>query len=419
MPETGDTLSEQNSSISSEKECLGTLEIIKVEAASFPEAHTILAESVRDQVRHNVEHRLNDMEQADFYESLNLASASISKFIENFVNNPELTDKYKNVASEYLESLKVWSKTINFSEISHPYIQEAMSKKGVTGEELNILVGYMLQDETVGCQSGTYKQGEKVYIWHTEEDVEDSPGDRFDRSRILQVSVRGNAAQVEDRYSFVYPDLLPGPAYCFGKDFFYCVDSQRAAEHNGTPDVPANFVCWVMWRMGKDADAREIVDTFSPYTSGYTINTANIIRNEDGVELKAGKIEFAYDLVSEFTAAESKPLISLNVPEKGSALFNIDDPTYAEVEPWYKDREDRAQRLVGKLGNSHFGVNPYSLFRMLGNGLGNANEGAAFANRDVKSYVVTELSPDVTKVFAGPATADKGDWDSKVVRLEL
>ena len=419
MPEARDTLSEQNSAISSEKERLSTLEVIKAETSSFPEAHAILAESVKEQVHHNLEQRLKSLGQEDFYESLNLASASLSKFIDNFVNNPEVPEKYKNVASEYLESLKVWSGTINFYEIAHPYIQEAMSKKGVAAEELNILVGYILQDEAVGCQSGMYKQGEKVYLWHTEEDVADNPGDRFDKSRILQVSVRGGGGQTEDRYCFVYPDLLPGPAYCFGKDFFYSVDSQRAAEHNGSSDVPANFVCWAMWRLGKDADAREIVDTFSPYTSGYTINIAKVVRDDGGAALKVGKIEFAYGLVSEFTAAESKPMVSLNVPEKGSALFGIDDPTYNEVAPWYQEREDRATRLVGKLGNLNFGINPYSLFRMLGNGLGNSKEGFGFANSDVKSYVVTELSAGVTKVYAGPASADKSDWDSKVVRFEL
>jgi len=146
MPEGRDTLSEQNSAISSEKERLSTLEVIKAETSSFPEAHAILAESVKEQVHHNVEQRLKSLGQEEFFESLNLASASLSKFIDNFVNNPEVPEKYKNVASEYLESLKVWSGTINFSEIAHPYIEEAMSKKGVAAEELNILVGYILQD---------------------------------------------------------------------------------------------------------------------------------------------------------------------------------------------------------------------------------------------------------------------------------
>ena len=63
MPEAPDALSEQNSAINSEKERLSTLEVIKAETSSFPEAHAILAESVKNQVHHNVEQRLKSLGQ--------------------------------------------------------------------------------------------------------------------------------------------------------------------------------------------------------------------------------------------------------------------------------------------------------------------------------------------------------------------
>jgi hypothetical protein len=256
-----------------------------------------------------------------------------------------------------------------------------------------------LQNDNLGCQTGVYRENEgAVILWHTEEDVQEGES-RFDKPRIATFQA-GDGGQMS---AFVYPDLLPGPAYCWRHDgFIQAVDSLPLKPAPGAY-VLANIATWVTLRLGKAVAPEVVIQALAPFVDGYALTVVQ----EKGGEVQASKIEFAGD----------QYLLSPLENEPGCFLFqvNLFSDKRAAVAVTYEDIPfNHRQRLEGRITRTARALRRFKpsnntaayFFRLMASRLGNDY---AYANEDVKSCFMGRISPTDMEVRIGSGPALKGD----------
>jgi hypothetical protein len=280
----------------------------------------------------------------------------------------------------------------------HRLLSEA--RQPVSAVELALF----LQNDNVGCQTGVYRdKAGAVILWHTEEDVEVEPGSRFDKLRLATFQIGEDDSEIN---AFIYPDLLPGPAYGWRNDgFLQAVDSLPLKPAAGAY-VLANIAAWITLRLGKALDPEAVIAALGPFFDGYALTT---VRLKDE-QIQATKIEFAGD----------RRLVAILDPYPGSYLFqvNIFSEAKAAVALAYEDTdresrsglEQRLTRTTRALKSLHLAENaPACLSRLLASRLGGDY---AYANEDVKSYFLGKLSHSGMEIQFGPGPALKEDRPS-------
>ena len=112
--------------------------------------------------------------------------------------------------------------------------------------------------------------------------MEEEPGSGFDLLRIAAFNV-GDEHHPVVMNAFIYPDLLPGPAFGWRSDgFAQGVDKLHIRDF---PELKrgmlANVVTWLTLRLGAAMAAREIIASLQPYYDGYALNTSPCCRREE------------------------------------------------------------------------------------------------------------------------------------------
>ncbi|MCZ6678911.1 MAG: hypothetical protein O7E52_16890 [Candidatus Poribacteria bacterium] len=260
----------------------------------------------------------------------------------------------------------------------------------------------LLQNDNSGCQTGVYREADgSVILWHTEEDF-DKDGSRFDKLRIASFQV-GAPDRIEKINAFVYPDLLPGPAYAWRSDnFVQAVDALFLKPNTHDGSMLANVASWITLRLGKAVEPKEVIETLGPFVDGYALT---IVQGNDERVL-ASKIEFAGDqmLTSSLDNSTGSFLFQVNVfSKKGTSIAATYEKIDRKTRRRFEERIARTERAIAKVQRSNNAR--FCLFKLLSSRLGGDD---AYANKHVKSYFLNTVSHKGMEIWidAGPATIE-------------
>jgi hypothetical protein len=366
--------------ILAERRRLGPIEVHRLEAPSLVEAHRALGALVAAPARSAVEKRLAATPPAAL--ATQLASARACRaFLER---RPDAPAAVRGALAEYLASLSAWSEAVGLGD------------GGASAEDLALWA----QDDNTGCQTGMLRQRDgSVLLWHTEEDTIGY----FDRPRVATLVVGGEA-----RSAFLYPYLVPGPAFGWQRGQIHAVDTLHVRRERTPVGAFTCVASWLIWRLGPEIPAREVLVALAPHVDGCAINVAQ--RTARGVEATT------HEVGGRHVQSRSLP------PRAGSLLFQAN----AVHRPLsYLGREEaldagerapyaaRARRTVEALALLEARCEPSAedILRLLASRRGGSY---AYANGDVKAHCLARVSAAGIDLHVGSGSAHRDD----VARLE-
>jgi hypothetical protein len=290
---------------------------------------------------------------------------------------------------EYLACLAAWSAGARLAACLKD--SHAVGGRHVSAEELAL----WLQDDNAGCQTGLARLDDGgVLFWHTEEDTIGY----FDRPRLASITVAGRWW-----HAFLYPYLMPGPAFGFSRGSFHAVDSlhvRRCRDDTGSLTCVAS---WLVWRLGGELPARTIIEALAPYLDGCAIN---VVQNRAG-RVNASVHEFGGRHVQsrELPGSAGSLLFQANaVSDEASPLAG--EQGLSKVERGrYRARSERTRQAVGRLAERD-AASPYAILRLLASRRGGSY---AYANEDVKAHCVGIADGDGWELYVAPGSASPGD----------
>lgn len=224
------------------KESLGPLVVDTIQANSFSEAHFTLAKQLSPQIQKLAKIKTEDTKPKDKKITAKCWEKIKAKQQELQATKPQIA----SLIGEYIASIEAWAK----------------------GAEITLEEALLLQNDNVGCQTFAIRgNNNEIFIGHTEEEIND---ERIDKARWLTFKVAD-----QERQAFIYPDLLPGPAFSFANgcfmavDALFCLASNKQKKEGG---FLANAAVWMLWRSGDQELAEEIIQSVGPFYDGYAIN---------------------------------------------------------------------------------------------------------------------------------------------------
>lgn len=370
------------------------LALVDLTAVGFVEAHYQLGLLVGGQVRRLLAGKLAAMPSQIVQAGLAAASRCHEALIATSLS-PSLRPEITAAVRDYRHCLDAWARGADLDSFKHPALD--MLQPALEGSARALLLALFLQDDNTGCQTGIYRAADgSVILWHTEEEVTDS---RLDEVRLVVFtlpSARGNVTV----WAFVYPDLLPGPAFAWRSDgFVLAVDSlYLRPDTNGA--MLANVATWLALRLGSAVDPEAIVASLAPFRDGYGLT---IVTQPAGPGVAASRVEFAGEmsLPAHLPAAPGAFLFQVNVfSDKDSAIAR----RYERIDPAerreYEMRIRRTARWVSQLIPDEHG--PQKFLALLRSRRGGDY---AYSNADVRAYCVIRLSERMLEVYAGPEAA--------------
>lgn len=379
---------------------LGGLTFLDYSTLDLRSAHLELGKNVRSQVHKILHRRLERSNQPELAELLRQGRACRESLVRRAAE-PGLEPRLRTAIQEYLDSLSAWAEGVELAGFEHPALAP---HRPLSAQDLALL----LQNDFAGCQTGMYRrQDGSVILWHTEEDVEEQPGDSFDQLRLLTCKVEQDGEPVK-LHAFIYPDLLPGPTFGWRSDGFTQALDVLHIRLLGELEVGtlANIASWITLRLGASLPLSQTLEALHPFFDGYALNAMYTRQGE----VVAEKYEFAGDCLIPHRLGE----------QSGSYLFQVnifcqhEHPQARGLEDlppenWndYHQREVRTQDAMRQRGSDHRSA-PEDMrffFELLASRQGDE---WAYANRDVKAYFLQRLTPQGSETWLGhgPAMAD-------------
>ncbi len=377
---------------------LGQPDYLDYRALSAVDAHRRLGEEVRAQVHHILARKFRELAP----EAL-AGQVCLARYCRGALHRKmeQAGDEIRRAAlEEYLACLAAWTQGAALADFDAQGLRE-MRVQGLplSGDDL----AYLLQNDDAGCQTGLWRAADgTVFFWHTEEDREPL-GARFDRLRLMAFSVTDQEGRPIPVVAFIYPDLLPGPAFAWRSDnYVQAVDSIGLKPKAPASGILANIATWVTLRLGQSADLDETIRYLRPFADGYALNAAYA----DGRSAWGRKVEFAGEHAHSYRLGEAP----------GSLLYQVNmfsDPTasmarlHEALEPGKRRRlEERLSRAEAWLQALPPEADAWAaVFGFLC-----SQEGGdyACANGDVKAYLIAQCAPGRLQVSvgAGPALAE-------------
>lgn len=281
-------------------------------------AHWHLGMHVRQQVQKILSQRF-DMLDSGKCQLLIQQAKSCAQTLHTKRVDKRLNIRLRGAVREYLDCLEAWADGAGLAGFDHPAMA---AHRPISAMDL----AFFLQHDSTGCQTGMYRQGDgSVILWHTEEDVEFETGSGFDQLRLAAFKV-GDDNDPVTMHAFIYPDLLPGPAFGWRSDgYTQAVDTLHTrifAEQKA--GVLANITTWLTLRLGPGCEPGKVIADMCPYYDGYALNAISI----RGEKVRAEKYEFAEDHILPKVLDECS----------GSYLFQVNIFTQ-DTPSWVKEVE--------------------------------------------------------------------------------
>ncbi len=378
---------------------LGELVWLDLTQLSLVEAHCQLGQHVSQQVKKILTQRLASVPPERVTQLFDQVR-SCAQFLAAKMHDPQLELQLRSAIADYLDCLSAWSAGVGLADFVHPALA-ACQPLG------NLDLALFLQHDSTGCQTGMLRAEDgSVTLWHTEEDIESEPGSGFDQLRIASFNVHVGQQPVVIN-AFIYPDLLPGPAFGWRSDGYV-----QAADllyikplAPSTQSCLANIVTWLALRLGPTYDLQAMIKALLPCVDGYALNTVFV---KQGV-VQALKCEFGASFVFS-TCLDNVPgvyLCQANMFTDGVDLRiqEIEDLS-PEERGWFEARVENTNRLMISRGQAKANLgNIESLFDMVTSQAGGK---WAYANQHVKAYFLFQLTPSGVELWlgVGPAFPD-------------
>jgi hypothetical protein len=358
-----------------------------------------LGQHVSEQVHKILRQRLESKSVEKTHQLLDEARAcktTLSRKIED----RSLAEPIRSGLRDYMACLATWSEGVGLAGFKHPALAAGGSLSAID-------LAFFLQHDSTGCQTGMYRTADRsVILWHSEEDVQQAPGSGFDQLRIATFKLaEGNPPLT--MHAFIYPDLLPGPAFGWRSDGY-----AQAADLLYLEPAPANFegtlaniATWLTLHLGSAVPVGEVIRCLSPYYDGYALN----IVQARGDVVKAEKYEFGADLAIPYVLddTEGSFLYQANI------FTNGDDPRVKQNEAilpddreWFVRRVDYTASLMKSIPCHSSSLDPMRFFHSL---LSTQNaEDGSYSNKDVKAYFIYRQMQQGAEIWVGngPALPD-------------
>jgi len=364
-----------------ERRKLGPIQHIQIEAPTLAQAHGKLGRQLGPVICRVARRRLKATPPAEFEQQIT-AVRDCRRRLDARAASQLTKPVLRQGVEEYLKSLDAWAAG---SELKSVVSGQAVGGRPVTAEELAL----WLQDDNRGCQTCLVRlAGGDVLFCHTEEDT---IGD-FDLPRLAELQAGGQAW-----HAFLYPTLLPGPAFGWHSGYFHAVDSLhlRRPEHG----APTAVAAWLAWRFGSAAYGDLV--RLCPFIDGCAIN--RVERTAEGVSASVQELGWLDTSVRELSSVRGKMLFQANCVERLPSRLSRREALSAADRGRYCARGERAREAIAELAKQGE-VSPQRIVDLLASKTGGAY---ANANADVKAHCVGVASAERIELYvqSGPALA--------------
>jgi hypothetical protein len=376
------------------------LDLVDLSRFDQPTAYRMLGEEVRQQVWKICESKFAAFSNGELNGHIRRVR-SIRKTIASRQRGNKTPLPICTALDEYCDCLQSWCEGANLVEFLLLEHQPAVDGIAITPFE----VGLTLQDEYAGCQTGVYRDDDGTIIfWHTEEAHEGEQGQRFDRFRLAHFTLDRKEDPVA-LYSFIYPDLLPGPSFAWRSDgYVQLVDYLCLKPNLAISGAFANLATWVVLRLGMQVAPEVTIRYLAPFYDGYSLMHIHT----DHAVPRAERVEFA---------ADKQSMSSLGA-EPGAFMFQVNifsgqsAPLMRELEKDPNpDRQyllDRIQRTEGGLHKLRAGSDHLrGIHRILKSKDGGPG---AYKNPDVKAHLIGRMT--ATELRLHPT----GGWAKGIIK---
>ncbi len=363
-------------------------------------AHTKLGMEVQEQVYSILTRKLAKLSQAELIDQLRIARASKSA-IDARISAGRLDNLIRSAFAEYIDCISGWALGAQLNHFRHEKLDNLLVDGTlVSGEDL----AYFLQSEATGCQTGIIRAVDgSIIMWHTEEDAEPATENRFDKLRIFSFRYK-DKKQIS---AFIYPDLLPGPAFGWSSDgFVQAIDTLYARPYQSQAALASNTVAWIRLCIGRELGSQELMEAIRPFQTGCAIVT--ITQMEDKID--GQRLEFAGNQWMDAILPEEPGsfLFQVNLfSARGSEFALNNESVPPGKQAALLRRISRTRRAITRIGNS--GEKAASLLRLLASRTGGEY---AYCNKDVKVHLICQASHQaISKMIgAGPAFVREELW---------
>ena len=374
------------------KQQLGQIHVLDCRHEEIITAHHRLGTDARDQIHKILAQRLNQSGGVENAQQQIRRARKLHLALSARQNNPKLSQTVRSAVAQYMACLQSWAEGASLDGFAHSFIADAVDELPVSAMDLAVF----LQEDEVGCQTGVLREQDGAAIlWHTEEDYEDMPGQRFDKLRLF----RFKTPQNKDICGFIYPDLLPGPTFGWHEgDYAQAVDSLHTRQVDDDNAILPNVFAWISLYLGKEMPHGTLAAELGPFAGGYSVTSVR----QNGATTQVEKVDFANRAANICTLQETpaKYLFQTNIVNPTSPAVLTEEHTTAEGRARNSTRIRRTTRLLKVIKNSNTALR--HIFRMIRSRMGNE---WAYSNPDVKGYFICKMGMDSTHcwVGAGPA----------------
>jgi hypothetical protein len=394
------------------KSRLGPIQFLDFTHLELAQAHLGLGKEAHEQVWRILDRRLSDIKPRQLEARIKQARECWSGLHARRMRRG-VAESLRIAMSDYMVCLEAWAEGLDLAHFSHPALNASVTH-GIPMAPYELAL--VLQHDNVGCQTGVYRYASGgVQLWHTEEDVDRKAGSRFDKLRIAKFQI-GNGSQVVRFHTFIYPDLMPGPAFSWREDgYVQAIDTLLL---NNPPWISGgmlvNIVCWLAIRLGVSISTMDMLESMHPFMDGYAMN---LIWQEDR-NIKAARYEFTGNRIIKSCLAD----------DHGSYLFQVNyfsdrTDTSLRMMEALSERGERAMskrvdRTVQALNKINAQANGTSLqtrhfFRLV---TSRAGREWAYANKDVKAYFLCQVKPDEMEIWLGAGPAGREDIPQRIIQ---
>jgi len=379
---------------------LGPIQHLDLSAYEVPQAHFELGGEVGAQVALFLRKKLEAIAGGELAEEIRHARKAQAE-IQRRLGSSQIHGAIRHALGEYFRSLEAWAAGACLAG----FARSVLGQLRVDGLEVGAGdLAFLLQNEPNGCQTGVLRESpSSVILWHTEEDREYPGLSRFDKLRLASFRVDGPGGP-RTITAFVYPDLLPGPAFGWsGSSYAHAVDAFYLRPPGRNSGVAANAVTWVCLYLGGAFATADIARALAPFRDGYALSS--ISRTPAG--LRGDLTEFIADTV-----------LSTSLPETpGGSLFKVNTlsnqavlaaPGLEDLRPARRRvlerRVVRTARALRALDPSEDRITGFS--RLLSSRVGGE---FAYANPSVKAHFLCRMTEKQAQIWVGPGPAIRED----------
>ncbi|RPH57372.1 MAG: GNAT family N-acetyltransferase, partial [Chloroflexi bacterium] len=322
---------QESALIAQYKKCLGPIQHLDYAHLDAITAHQLLGRDAGPQIHKILARRLDESGGPDGVAAQIRRARADQSALREKIHSPALDERVRSALNEYMVCLSAWADGAELGKFRYPGLpQMSVDDLPVTPEDL----AFSLQEDEVGCQTGVFRERDgSVILWHTEEDYEEAPGQRFDKLRLFSF----RAADQRISTGFIYPDLLPGPTFGWhGDDFVQAIDTLHVKPFDGKDALTPNTLTWLSLYLGAQVSREELARQLGPFKGGYSLTGLSRKNGVVGVE----KIEFANDdhAVSKLENDAGCYLFQTNVIADLARPIGAQEQTSAASRAWNEAR---------------------------------------------------------------------------------